>query len=98
MQDVPPSWHGSAEALYWGVGPTPSYAVRCCTAPAEADALVDDAEAEKRAAEDLKQAAEDFLALFATVGHHLALVTDRAADGDVVEMSEVTRTLRNLAP
>jgi hypothetical protein len=93
VQGVAPSWHGSAEELYWGAGPMPSYAVRCWTAPpVAAGVLSDDADAEE-------QAAEDLAALYATVGHHLALIAGRAAagDSDSVRLSDVARALRGFA-
>ena len=87
-----PSWHGSAESLYWGAGPMPSYAVRCCTAPVTTADSSNDDETEARAAEDLPS-------LFATIGHHLALFAGRAGTGiyDGVQPSEVARALRGLA-
>lgn len=92
VQKLPPLWHGSAEALYWGAGPTPSYAVRTCLAPLEASCdLRAEAEAEAVAAEDLP-------VLYATLGHHLALIACRVASGDAdaMKLTDVESSLRGL--
>ena len=92
IRKVAPFWHGNAETLYWGAGPLPSYAVRCCSTAAEvADTLQDDTEADAAAAEDLP-------ALYAAAGHHLALIAERASTGDfdAGTLASVATALRSL--
>ena len=94
IRAVAPCWHGNAEALYWGAGPQPSYAVRCCTAEAEApDSSNDDASLADHAA-----AADDLPALYAAVGHHLALMAERVAVGacDSSALASVATVLRSV--